>query len=151
MNSLNLQKSIQLKRNINNLYRYFEDELNNKINIDKNISKNKSALRNRRKTNNNTIINETPLPKIKIYRVIVNKKEIKEFKNKIRGTKIMNKFNYGILKNKKWGENDENKRKEILGFGHNLLKRVGEGIMAHDDNKIKRNLFKSASQSFFYN
>ena len=145
MNSLNLQRSIQLKRDIHNLYHYFkDDEPNNKIIIEKNLSKNFSALRDRRKTNNN-IINEAPLPKIKVHRVVVNKKEIKEFKNRVRGRKIMNKFNYRILQDKKWGDKDENKRREMLEFENDLLRRVGSNIMAHDDNGMKRHLFKSAS------
>ena len=150
VNSLNFQDSIQLKRNINNLYHYFEDDgANNiKINADKKITKNYSALRVRRKNNNTNIINDAPLPKIKVQRINSNKREIREFKNKIRGRKIINRFNFRILKNKKWGENDEkdeNNRQDIFRFENDLLKRVGENIMERDDNRIKRHLIKSAS------
>ena len=113
-------------------------------------------MRNKGK-NNNKIINQAPLPIIKVYRINVNKSEIREMKNKIKGRRIMNRFNLKILKDKKWGENDENIKKENFGLekknslkskdDNNLLKRAGENIMTYDDNKrkIKRGLFKSAS------
>ena len=165
MNLMNLQKSIQLKNNIHNLYSYFEDDTPiNQINKNKKntieferISKNYSAMR-RRKIINNRIINEAPLPNIKVHRINVNKSEIREMKNKIKGRKMLNKFNYGILKDKRWGEDDGSKKKKNFGFEkknslksnddiNNLLKRTGENIIIKEENnnKIKRGLFKSAS------
>ena len=164
MNLVNIQKSIQLKNNINNLFSYFVDnDLNNKKTIDnknrieiEKISKNYSAMRNKGK-NNNKIINQAPLPIIKVNRININKSEIREMKNKIKGRKILNRFNLKILKDKKWGENDENIKKENFLLekknsfkgkdNKNLLKRAGENIMTYDDsnNKMKRGLFKSAS------
>ena len=164
MNLVNIQKSIQLKNNINNLFSYFVDnDLNNKKTIDnknrieiEKISKNYSAMRNKGK-NNNKIINQAPLPIIKVHRINIYKSEIREMKNKIKGRKILNRFNLKILKDKKWGENDENIKKENFLLekknsfkgkdNKNLLKRAGENIMTYDDsnNKMKRGLFKSAS------
>ena len=165
MNLINIQKSIQLKKNINNLYSYFEDNdsiknnKNNKNTIEfERISKNYSAMR--RRIVNNKIINEAPLPNIKVQRINVNKSEMRDMKNRIKGRKILNKFNYGILKDKRWGEDDGDKKKKNFGFekknsfksigdDNNLLKRTGENIIINDENnggnKIKRGLFKSAS------
>ena len=114
-----------------------------------------SAVRNKRR-NNDIIINKAPLPKIRINRANINKSEMREIKNKIKGRKIINRFNYGILKDKRWGEDDQNAKKKHFGFekqnslkskdDYNLLKKAGENIMTNGDNiRIKRGLFKSAS------
>ena len=163
---INSQKSIQLSNRINNLYSYFEDNefsnikkngsILNTLDLDRH-SKNYSALRIRKK--NNHIINPAPLPQIKVHRINVNKSEIREIKNKIKGRKILNKFNYKIIKDKRWGEEDENINKERNELGNkitlkkytnknNLLKRIGENIMTNDNNSrvnIKKGLIKSAS------
>ena len=162
MNTIDTQKSIQLSDNINNLYKYFEDndsinkneDKKNTIEVQK-MPKIYSAVRNKRR-NNDIIINKAPLPKIRINRANINKSEMREMKNKIKGRKIINRFNYGILKDKRWGEDDQNAKKKHFGFekqnslkskdDYNLLKKAGENIMTNGDNiRIKRGLFKSAS------
>ena len=91
-------------------------------------------------------------------------------KDQIKGRKIINKFNYKIVKNKKWGEEDEKKKKEreMMNFGldrgssknnnnqnyqnednRNKLKQVGKNIISIPDGKYnirnRRNLFRSSS------
>jgi len=142
MNLINVERSIKLNNRVNNLYSYFLDDNPpiNKVNkIDKdNNSKNFSAIRKR---NNNFNEVQAPLPMIRVRRINVNQKEIKEMRNKITGRKIMNRFNYQILKNKKWGEEDPMKK-----IDNTLLKKVGENIMTIDNiPKNNNGLMKSAS------
>ena len=143
MNLINLERSIKLNNRINNLYSYFLDD-NPQINKVKKTDKEKhnknfSAIR---KKNNNFNDIQAPLPMIRVRRINVNQNEIKEMKNKIKGRKIINKFNYQILKNKKWGEEDPMKKKD----NNTILKKVGENIMTIDSiNKNNNGLMKSAS------
>ena len=160
MNTINLPDSIKLSSDINNLYSYFEDK-ENTINISENIDdensyKKYSAIRNK-KRNNKLIISQAPLPVIKAHRVNSNRSEIREMKNKVKGRRILNKFNYSIIKDKNWGEEDQNKineklRKEQLNSvkikndENNLLKKVGENIVKINNNhRINKKLTKSAS------
>lgn len=142
MNLINVERSIKLNNRVNNLYSYFLDDnppINKVNNINKEInSKNFSAIRKR---NNNLNDIQAPLPMIRVRRINANQKEIKEMRNKITGRKIMNRFNYQILKNKKWGEEDPMKKKD-----NTLLKKVGENIMTIDNiPKNNNGLMKSAS------
>ena len=142
MNLVNVERSIKLNNKINNLYNYFLDDNPpiNKVNtIDKKYPfKNNSAVRKR---NNNYYELKAPLPLIRVKRVNVNQKEIKEKQNKIKGRRIINRFNYQILNDKKWGEEDPMKKKDDT-----ILKKVGENIMTIDNNhKINKGLIKSAS------
>ena len=165
MNPISLPDSIKLSSDINNLYSYFEDK-DNTNNISENIDNNKSlknysSIRNIKRNkdnnnNNNVIIYQPPLPVIKAHRVNTNKSEIREMKNKIKGRKILNKFNYSIIKDQNWGEEDEKKINEKLRLEQlnslknknddNLLKKVGENIIKNNNNhKINKKLIKSAS------
>ena len=161
VNTMDLQNSIKLSSDINNLYSYFEDRENinrMKENIlqKENNLKIYSAIKNKKK-NNNIIIYQAPLPVIKSHRVNSNKSEIKERKNIIKGRRILNNFNYSIINDKNWGEEDLNKKKELSKIEyhntlknknseHNLLKKVGENIInTNKSHRIKRSLIKSAS------
>ena len=160
MNTINLPDSIKLSSDINNLYSYFIDKdntLNMSGNIyDENTYKKYGPIRNK-KRNNKLIIYQPPLPVIKAHRVNSNRSEIREMKNKEKGRRILNKFNYSIIKDKNWGEEDQNKineklRKEQLNSlknkntENNLLKKVGENIVKINNNhRINKKLTKSAS------
>ena len=167
MNTINLQKSIKLSSDINNLYSYFEDKdiPNNKSEkIDNNKSlKIYSTIRNTKRNNinnninkNNIIIYHAPLPLIKVHRVTSNKSEIRERKNKIKGRRILNRFNYSIIKDENWGEEDQKKINEKLRLEQlnslknknedNLLRKVGENIIKINSNhRPSKKLIKSAS------
>ena len=95
---------------------------------------------------------------IKVHRVNENKSEIKEMRNKIKGRKIINKFNFKILKDKKWGEEDKknenitssNNNDNVISVDNNninKLKRVAKNIINSENNnpRIKKKLIKSAS------
>jgi hypothetical protein len=160
MNTINLPDSIKLSSDINNLYSYFIDKdntLNMSGNIyDENTYKKYGPIRNK-KRNNKLIIYQPPLPVIKAHRVNSNRSEIREMKNKEKGRRILNKFNYSIIKDKNWGEEDQNKineklRKEQLNSlknkntENNLLKKVAENIVKINNNhRINKKLTKSAS------
>ena len=171
MNTINLQKSIKLSNDINNLYSYFEDKDNINNNISKNIDNDKSlkiysTIRNKKRNininndnsnKNNIIIYQAPLPVIKAHRVKSNKSEIRERKNRIKGRRILNKFNYSIIKDENWGEEDQNKINEKLRLEqlnslknkndeNNVLKKVGENIIKiNNNNRLSKKLIKSAS------
>ena len=143
MNLISLQKRIHLNNKIPNLYSYFGENVDN-------INYNKNSKR--------TIINNAPLPVIKVHRVNENKSEIKEMRNKIKGRKIINKFNFKILKDKKWGEEDKknenitssNNNDNVISVDNNninKLKRVAKNIINSENNnpRIKKKLIKSAS------
>ena len=143
MNLISLQKRIHLNNKIPNLYSYFGENVDN-------INHNKNSKR--------TIINNAPLPVIKVHRVNENKSEIKEMRNKIKGRKIINKFNFKILKDKKWGEEDKknenitssNNNDNVISVDNNninKLKRVAKNIINSENNnpRIKKKLIKSAS------
>jgi len=187
MNYINMQNnSIQLTNNVKapNLYSYFhesmkepekklesndEEEDNNK---DKNIDFNKDFYtldKERNKERNSA------LPAIRVRKKQIDRYNLNELRNQLKGRKIINKFNYKIIKNKKWGEEDEKKKKEreMLNFGldsrnassSNIqnnqnnnnndsnrvkLKKVGENIMSSMDDRYnirsrRAHLFRSSS------
>ena len=183
VNSINMQNSnIQLTNNIKapNLYSYFHESIKEpekklESNNDENYEDNDfnrdfyNLERERNKERNSA------LPIIRIRKNELNKNHLNELKNQIKGRKIINKFNYKIIKNKKWGEEDEKKKKEreMLNYGYEngnsnnnpvdsnnkriQLKKVGESIIdINNDGKYtirsrKPKLFRSSSAgNFFY-
>ena len=129
--SLNMQDSIQLSNNLKapNLYSIFHEPIlmesvNNENDKD---FYNIGQYRNRDKN--------TSLP---IIRFRKRENNVGDIRNRIEGRKIINKFNYKILKNKKWGEDGKNKGRETNNEFEN---RSSNNI--HFDNKkiqIKNNM-----------
>ena len=52
------------------------------------------------------------LPVLRVRKNEIDRFNLNELKNQIKGRKIINKFNYKIIKNKKWGEEDDKKKKK---------------------------------------
>ena len=176
MNSINMSNnSIQLTNKVKapNLYSYFQEtkkepekNLYNNIddNNDEDLRKDYNSLQKEKKLERNSA-----LPIIRVRKKEINRFYLNELKNQIKGRRIINKFNYKIINNKKWGEEDEKKKKEreMLNFGldnrnknnssiQNIdinriqLKKVGENIMNINDDKYsmrsrRAHLFRSSS------
>ena len=60
-----------------------------------------------------------------------NKSEIRERKNRIKGRRILNKFNYSIIKDENWGEEDQNKINEKL-----RLEQLNSLKNKNDENNV---------------
>ena len=175
MNSINIQNnSIQLTNNVKapNLISYFHEDIKesekkieseNEEEFDNDFNHNFNTLQKEKNKNRNSA-----LPVLRVRKNEIDRFNLNELKNQIKGRKIINKFNYKIIKNKKWGEEDEKKKKEreMMNFGldsrnsdnniinqnndnRNQLKKVGENIINIKDDKYnirsRRNLFRSAS------
>ena len=174
VNAINMQNnSIQLTNKVKapNLYSYFREILKEP---EKNLESNEEEEDN----NNNDINNDfstlqkeknqernSSLPTIRVKRKEISRFNLNEMRKQMSGRKIINKFNYKIIKNKKWGEEDEKKKKEreMQNFGLDSgsvnkkenndsnriqLKKIGEYIINDDKYNIrarKAHLFRSSS------
>ena len=174
VNAINMQNnSIQLTNKVKalNLYSYFREILKEP---EKNLESNEEEEDN----NNNDINNDfstlqkeknqernSALPTIRVKRKEISRFNLNEMRKQMSGRKIINKFNYKIIKNKKWGEEDEKKKKEreMQNFGLDSgsvnkkenndsnriqLKKIGENIINDDKYNIrarKAHLFRSSS------
>ena len=173
VNSLNMQNdSIQLTNKVKapNLYSYFHEILKEP---EKNLKSNEDDDDNNNDLNNDfyTLQKEknqernSALPTIRVKRKEINRFNLNEMRKQMSGRNIINKFNYKIIKNKKWGEEDEKKKKEreMQNFGLDSgsinkkenkdinriqLKKIGENIINDDKYNIrarKVHLFRSSS------
>ena len=126
MNSLNMQNSIQLTNNVKapNLYSIFHEpnlmeSVNNENDKDfYNLGQNKIRDKN------------TSLPIIRFRKKETN---VSVIRNRLEGRKIINKFNYKILKNKKWGEDDKKRRREA----NNEFENISSNNIHVDNKKIQ--------------
>ena len=175
MNLINMQNnSIQLTKNVKapNLYSYFHEVLKEpEKNLESNeeeeyeIDSNKDFNTLQKEKNKDR---NSALPVLRLRKNEIDRFNMNAIKNQMKGRKIINKFNYKIVKNKKWGEEDEKKKKEreMMNFGldsgsnnnninnqnednRNQLKQVAKNIISVQDGKYnirnRRNLFRSAS------
>ena len=196
MNSLNSiqNDSIQLTNKVKapNLYSYFHEpvkeaekklETNNEEYNDNEFKdfytlekeKEKEREKEREKEKEKKYVRNSALPAIRLRKKEIDKNQLREINNQINGRKIINRFNYKIIKNKKWGEEDEEKKKERERERYNYmlnnrnmennniihhyndsnknikLKNIGETIMNNNDDKYsnskrtRRIMFRSSS------
>ena len=130
----NMQNSIKLTNNIKvpNLYSIFHDTIN--------IEKNNESINNYNdkdyyfleKSRNNSA-----LPIIGLRKKEVNENELSIIKNKKEGRRIINKFNYKIIKDRKWGQEDEKKIKEREALNFGLENKSNNNIHSDLNKQIK--------------
>ena len=126
MNSLNMQNSIQLTNNVKspNLYSIFHEpilmeSINNENEKDLyNLGQNRIRDKN------------ASLPVIRFRKKETN---VSDIRSRLEGRKIINKFNYKILKNKKWGEDDKKRGREA----NNDFENISSNNIHIDNKKIQ--------------
>ena len=119
--------------NDNDNYGYDSKNNNNEYNID-NYYNERQQVKIRKQNKNDR---KSALPSIRFRKREINSNKLREIENQIRGRKIINRFNFKIIKDKKWGDEDEDMKKERGKFNFIKNNNVNQDINNNKNSKSK--------------